>query len=42
MEIANGSLEEAKPFYDKIKIFDNQSIFQYAEKKLALLKLSKK
>ena len=32
MEIANKSLEEAKPFYDKIEIFDNQSMFQYAEK----------
>ncbi len=32
MEIANKSLEEAKTFYDKIEIFDNQSMFQYAEK----------
>ena len=32
MEIAEESLEKAKPFYDKIEIFDNQSMFQYAEK----------
>ena len=32
MEIANKSLEKAKPFFDKIKIFDNKSMFQYAEK----------
>ena len=32
MEIANKSLDEAKPFYDNIEIFDNQSMFQYAEK----------
>ena len=32
MEIANKSLEKAKPFYNKIEIFDNKSMFQYAEK----------
>ena len=32
MEIANKTLEEAKPFFDKIEIFDNKSMFQYAEK----------
>ena len=32
MEIANKSLERAKPFFDKIEIFDNKSMFQYAEK----------
>ena len=32
MEIAEESLEKAKLFYDKIEIFDNQSMFQYAEK----------
>ena len=32
MEIANKSLEKAKLFYDKLEIFDNQSMFQYAEK----------
>ena len=32
MEIANKSLEEARPFFDKIEIFDNKSMFQYAEK----------
>ena len=32
MEIANQSLEKSKPFYDKIEIFDNKSMFQYAEK----------
>ena len=32
MEIANKSLEKAKPFFDKIEIFDNKSMFEYAEK----------
>ena len=32
MEIANKSLEKAKPFFDKIEIFDNKSMFKYAEK----------
>ena len=32
MEIAEESLEKAKHFFDKVEIFDNQSMFQYAEK----------
>ena len=42
MEIANNSLEEAKPFYDKIEIFDNQSMFQYAEKETTFTEAFKK
>ena len=42
MEIANKSLEEAKPFYDKIEIFDNQSMFQYAEKETTFIEAFKK
>lgn len=41
MEIANKSLEEAKPFYDKIEIFDNQSMFQYAEKETTFIEAFK-
>ena len=41
MEIADKSLEEAKPFYDKIEIFDNQSMFQYAEKETTFIEAFK-
>ena len=41
MEIANKSLDEAKPFYDKIEIFDNQSMFQYAEKETTFIEAFK-
>ena len=42
MEIADKSLEEAKLFYDKIEIFDNQSMFQYAEKETTFTEAFKK
>ena len=41
MEIADKSLEEAKLFYDKIEIFDNQSMFQYAEKETTFIEAFK-
>ena len=41
MEIADKSLEEAKFFYDKIEIFDNQSMFQYAEKETTFIEAFK-
>ena len=42
MEIANKSLEKAKLFYDKVEIFDNQSMFQYAEKETTFTEAFKK
>ena len=41
MEIANKLLEEAKSFYHKIEIFDNQSMFQYTEKETTFIKAFK-
>ena len=42
MEIANKSLEKAKPFFDKIEIFDNKSMFEYAEKETTFTEAFKK
>ena len=42
MKIANKSLEQAKSFYNKIEIFDNQSMFQYAEKETTFTEAFKK
>ena len=42
MEIANKSLEKAKLFYDKVEIFNNQSMFQYAEKETTFTEAFKK
>ncbi len=41
MEIADKSLEEAHPFYEKIEVFDNQSMFQYAKKETTFIEAFK-